>query len=66
MLRYTLSEYLTGVRRRKAELGITITEGDIEAYRNKGGHRAPAKRRLLQSIEARSTTAGKGGPKSYY
>jgi hypothetical protein len=64
--RYKLTEFLAAMQCRKEEFGILTTEGEVEACRNKGVNRTPAKRELLKRTEARAAVVGKVGPKSYY
>ncbi len=54
----TLADYLTRVSARRAALGMSASARDIEAMRNKGSSRTPAKRELLRRAEARAKAAG--------
>lgn len=63
----TLHQFLSGIRLRKAALGMADTPDEIEAMRNKGGRRTPEKRELLRRLEGRAREAGKELPlESYY
>jgi hypothetical protein len=52
----TLQEFARAVEARKAALGIT--DARIEAARNSGRARTPAKREQLARIQARARAAG--------
>ena len=54
-----LFDYLEAVRARKAALGLADTPESVEAMRNKGGNRTPAKRALLRRAARRAKAAGK-------
>ena len=59
MTRMSLDDLLKGVRAKKIELGIIETPASIEALRNKGGDRTPAKRAMLAAAEKRARAAGR-------
>lgn len=54
----TLSDLLTGIRERKAALGIIDTPERTDAMRNSGSRRTARKRAMLARIEERSRDAG--------
>lgn len=54
----TLSDLLSRIRARKAELGIVDTAETTEAMRNRGTRRTREKRALLARSEARAREAG--------
>ncbi|MFC3441204.1 hypothetical protein ACFOKF_08330 [Sphingobium rhizovicinum] len=54
----TLADLLTGVRERKALLGIVETAERTEAMQNNGRRRSPEKRAMLARIDERSRAAG--------
>jgi hypothetical protein len=54
------------VRARKAALGMNDAPAKIEAMRNKGATRTPAKRELLRRIERRAVAAGLMPIASYF
>jgi len=62
----TLSDLLSGIRERKAELGIVDTPERTEAMRNKGSQRTPSKRAMLARIEERALAADIAPPKAYF
>ena len=62
----TLEQFLSGIKARKAALGMRDTPAEVEAMRNKGGHRTPEKRELLRRVEERARAAGVQPLKSYY
>lgn len=66
MQSFGLNSYLDGIKRRKAELGLTDTAERTEALRNKGGSRTAEKRYLLRQIEARARAAGLTPVASHY
>ena len=52
-----LSEFLSAVRERKAQIGMLDTAATVEDMRNKGAGRTRAKRELLRRIAIRSNAA---------
>ncbi len=61
-----LREFLAGVEKRKAVLGLSETSAGIDAMRNKGGRRTSAKRELLRRTDKRAKAAGLSPVTSYY
>lgn len=61
-----LGNYLAGVNRRKAELGLNDTPERTEALRNKGTNRTKQKREFLRRTEARARLAGLPPVTSYF
>ena len=61
-----LFDYLEAVRARKAALGLVDTPESVEAMRNKGDNRTPAKRALLRRAARRAKAAGKTQAASYF
>ncbi len=61
-----LRDFLAAVEARKASLGVREAPAAIEALRNKGGRRTPAKRDLLRRAEERALAAGRQPVPSYY
>lgn len=61
-----LQDYLAQVEARKLEIGMTETDVDVQAMRNRGGNRTPAKRQLLASVDARARAAGVQRVASFY
>ncbi len=59
-------QFLSGIKARKAALGMIDTPAEVEAMRNKGGRRTPEKRELLRRVEERARAAGMEPLKSYY
>lgn len=53
----TLSDLLTGIRERKAALGIIDTPERTDAMRNSGSRRTARKRAMLARIEERSVVS---------
>ena len=62
----TLSDLLSGIRERKAALGIVDTPERTESMRNRGTRRTPEKRAMLARIEERARAAGIEPLKAYY
>ncbi len=62
----TLSDLLSGIRDRKALLGIVDTPERTEAMRNKGCNRTPKKRVMLARVDARARDAGVEPLKAYF
>lgn len=54
----SLSDFLNGIRQRKADLGITDTPERTEAMRNDGSRRTARKRAMLARIDDRARAAG--------
>jgi len=54
------------VNARKAALHMLDTQAEIEALRNKGANRTPAKRELLRRAEERARDAGLQPVKAYF
>ena len=59
-------DFLSGVRERKAELGIVDTLERIGSMRNSGTRRTSEKRAMLKRIDERAEKAGGKAPKGYY
>lgn len=51
---------------RKRVLGVDETPAVIDAMRNRGDRRTPAKRALLRRIDARARSAGRAPVFAYY
>jgi len=62
----TLECFLEKAEQRKAVAGLDESEAAVDARRNKGGRRTPAKRLLLRSTERRARAAGANLVASYY
>lgn len=54
----SLSDFLNGIRQRKADLGIIDTPERTEAMRNDGSRRTARKRAILARIDDRAHAAG--------
>jgi hypothetical protein len=54
-----LDRLLGEVEARKAQLGLCDTPETLEALRNKGERRSPAKREMLRRAAARACASGK-------
>ncbi len=61
-----LSDFLAGIRERKAELGIIDTPERTEAMRNTGARRTPQKRAMLKRMDERASDAGVVPPKANF
>lgn len=61
-----LQDFLAKVEARKASVGMSDTQGDTEAMRNKGERRTPQKRELLRRAAERARASGREPVASYY
>lgn len=52
--------------KRKRRLGVDESSAAVDAMRNKGGRRTPAKRAMLARIDARARAAGRTPVRAYY
>ena len=66
MVRVKLNELLEEIEARKASIGMRDTPETVDAFRNKGARRTPAKRALLQRIEERARAAGRDPVTAHY
>lgn len=62
----TLAEFLAGIRKRKAALGIEDTPEETDRLRNSGTRRTAKKRARLVRIAERARAAGVDPLKSNY
>ena len=58
--------FVQEAEQRKRELGIIESAEDVEAMRNKGGNRTPAKRDLLDRMHKRARKAGRDAVTAYF
>ena len=61
-----LFSFLADVERRKRALGFDESQAAVDALRNKGGRRSPAKRAMLRRTEQRARAAGFKPTRSFY
>jgi hypothetical protein len=60
-----LGSFLGSIEQRKAAIGFDESPVAVEARRNRGTRRTPAKREALQLAEARAVQAGRAPVLSY-
>jgi hypothetical protein len=61
----TLTGFLAEIERRKLGLAMDESAGAVDALRNKGGSRTPAKRAIIERARDRARRAGVRPQRSY-